>query len=105
MRARQRQRGRDATVTRALMQVGIDSYSYHRRYGETRAGEAAWPGEPWPLEPSPVLDHAHRTGADAVFLETCYLPEPETFDESLGTAAAPVRVGFSWGHPWPAGRF
>lgn len=88
------------------MRVGIDSYSYHRRYGEERAGEAAYPGAPWPLEPGPVLHHARAAGADVVFLETCYLPEPESIDgPQLLDEAGPVTVGFSWGHPWPAGRF
>lgn len=86
------------------MRVGIDSYSYHRRYGELRAGEAAAPGTPWPLLPAPVLDHAQRLGVDDVFLETCYLPEPETIDAAMLEAGA-VRVGFSWGHPWPEGAF
>ncbi len=88
------------------MRVGIDSYSYHRRYGEHRAGEASSRHAAWPLEPGPVLRHARTTGADIVFLETCYLPEPESIGgtELLGEAG-PVAVGFSWGHPWPAGRF
>ena len=43
------------------MQVGIDSYSYHRRYGETRAGEVPIASAPWPLEPGPVLRHARST--------------------------------------------
>jgi sugar phosphate isomerase/epimerase len=86
------------------MQIGIDSYSYHRRYGETRLGERPLP-DPWPLEPSPVIAHAKSLGVDALFLETCYLPAPETFDDDLTADAAPVRVGFSWGHPWPAGQF
>lgn len=89
------------------MQVGIDSYSYHRRYGESRAGEAPSTHEPWPLEPSPVLRHAREVGAQAVFLETCYLPVPESI---AAAALAPatehgIRVGFSWGHPWPSGAF
>lgn len=89
------------------MQVGIDSYSYHRRYGEGRAGEAPSRHEAWPLEPSPVLSHALQAGADAVFLETCYLPAPETItDATLAPATEHgIRVGFSWGHPWPAGAF
>jgi sugar phosphate isomerase/epimerase len=86
------------------MQVGIDSYSYHRRYGETRPGESPW-AEPWPADPSPVIAHARSLGVDALFLETCYLPEPEAFDDGLAAAASPVRVCFSWGHPRPAGRF
>jgi sugar phosphate isomerase/epimerase len=88
------------------MQVGIDSYSYHRRYGEIRRGEAPTGVAPWSFEPDPVLRHARASGADAVFLETCYLPEPEAIGaELLGEAGAGLRVGFSWGHPWPSGRF
>jgi len=88
------------------MQVGIDSYSYHRRYGEVRIGEVPSAHAPWAPEPGPVLRHARDVGADAIFLETCYLPEPETIDAAMLAEAGPdVRVGFSWGHPWPAGRF
>jgi len=87
------------------MQIGIDSYSYHRRYGETRLGERPSPVPPWPTDPSPAIAHARALGVDALFLETCYLPDPETLDENLMAAAAPVRLGFSWGHPWPAGQF
>ena len=81
------------------MLAGIDSYSYHRRYGEIRPGEGAPAAEPWPFEPRPVLDHADAVGADVVYLETCYLPEPELIDERMLKAHA--RVAFSWGHPWP----
>jgi sugar phosphate isomerase/epimerase len=88
------------------MRIGIDSYSYHRRYGESRAGEAPSRHEPWPLVPDPVLRHARATGAAAVFLETCYLPEPEAIDAaSLANAGPDLEVRFSWGHPWPSGRF
>ena len=88
------------------MRVGIDSYSYHRRYGEQRAGELPSPHASWPADPGPVLRHARATGAEAVFLETCYLPGPEAIDgPGLQAAAGPVEIGFSWGHPWPAGRF
>ena len=81
------------------MLAGIDSYSYHRRYGEIRPGESAPAAEPWPLVPQPVLDHADAVGADVVYLETCYLPEPELIDARMLGARA--RVAFSWGHPWP----
>jgi sugar phosphate isomerase/epimerase len=88
------------------VQVGIDSYSYHRRYGEVRAGEVPSASTPWPLEPGPVLRHARSIAADVVFLETCYLPDPETIDAAMLAAAGPTtRVAFSWGHPWPSGRF
>jgi 3-oxoisoapionate decarboxylase len=88
------------------MQVGIDSYSYHRRYGEIRPGEARTAEAPWPLQPGPALRHARTTGAEIIFLETCYLPEPETIVPEMLAAAGPtMRVGFSWGHPWPTGRY
>jgi sugar phosphate isomerase/epimerase len=88
------------------MQVGIDSYSYHRRYGEVRPGEAPAGPDPWPLEPGPALRHARSTGADVIFLETCYLPAPEAIGAELLAEAGPsLQVGFSWGHPWPSGRY
>ena len=55
--------------------------------------------------PAPVLEHARSLAVDDLFLETCYLPEPETIDARDARAGGPVRVGFSWGHPWPAGAF
>jgi 3-oxoisoapionate decarboxylase len=87
------------------VRVGIDSYCYHRLYGETRSGEEPLPAPYWSLEPTPVLDHARRLAVDDVFLETCYLPEPEAITATTLAPAGPVRVGFSWGHPWPEGAF
>ena len=85
------------------MRIGIDSYSYHRRYGEVRPDEDPRAEPAWEHVADPVLDHARGLGVDAVFLETCYLPAPETIGPELAAAAAPLEVGFSWGHPWPAG--
>ena len=88
------------------MRTGIDSYSYHRRYGEIRPGEVMPAVAPsWPLEPSLVLAHARALAVDDLYLETCYLPEPEMITAETLAPAGPVRVGFSWGHPWPAGAF
>lgn len=87
------------------MRVGIDSYSYHRRYGELRAGESATGFAPWAREPGPVLEHARKLAVDDVFLETCYLPEPELVSAETLAPSGPVSVGFSWGHPWPEGAF
>ncbi len=86
------------------MRVGIDSYSYHRLYGEVRPGETPIAAAPWPSDPRPVLDHARSLGVDDLYLETCYLPDPEVIDGRV-LAAGNVRVGFSWGHPWPQGQF
>ena len=51
-----------------------------------------------------MLAHARSLGVDDLFLETCYLPDPEAIDAAM-LDAGPLRVGFSWGHPWPAGPF
>ena len=87
------------------MRVGIDSYSYHRRYGEIRSGEQPAPGPAWPREPSPVLAHARSLGVDDLLLETCYLPDPASIDAAMLGPSEPMRVAFSWGHPWPDGAF
>lgn len=87
------------------MRVGIDSYSYHRRYGEIRPGETAHPDPPWPLEPAPVLDHARGLGVAHLMLETCYLPEPQALDAAMLDGGPEMTVRFSWGHPWPEGAF
>lgn len=79
------------------MIVGVDTYSYHRQFGEVRGGERPRAEEPWPHVAAPALDHATRAGADAVFFETCYLPEPE----EVILPATTLVTGFSWGHPWP----
>ena len=87
------------------MQVGIDSYSYHRRYGETGRRGAVEP-RAVAAGAGPVLEHARRPGLPTVFLETCYLPEPEAIDAAtLADAGPDLDVRFSWGHPWPSGRF
>lgn len=85
------------------MRVGLDSYSYHRRYGEVRVGERQHPEPAWPLEPSPVLRHARSLDVDVLMLETCYLPDPDTETFADMDLAAPPQVGFSWGHAWPEG--
>jgi sugar phosphate isomerase/epimerase len=87
------------------MRIGIDSYSYHRRYGEVRAGEQPHTAAAWPVDPGPVIAHATALGVDDLFLETCYLPEPPSVVEMMRAVETPVRTAFSWGHPWPAGRY
>jgi sugar phosphate isomerase/epimerase len=87
------------------LRIGIDSYSYHRRYGEIRPGESVPLVPPWPRDPDPVLAHARSLDVDDLMLETCYLPPPEAITlEMLGGGEAPA-IGFSWGHPWPDGAF
>jgi len=84
------------------MLIGVDSYSYHRCFGELRPGEVPRPGPRWPLSPEPVLAHAVELGVECVFLETCFLPAPDDLDPSELKGKVD-QVGFSWGHPWPSG--
>ena len=80
------------------MRTGIDSYSYHRYFGEMREGEED-PGVRW--DTWDFLERAAGLGADGVSLETCYLPldDPEWRRE---LAARLRRLGMegvlAWGH-------
>lgn len=77
--------------------AGIDSYSYHRLFGEVRPGERSRLAPRWDHSPVPVLEHAQSIGAEAVFFETCYLPDAERVE----LPETPLQTGFSWGHGWP----
>ncbi len=81
------------------MRVGIDTYSYHRFFGEIREGESD-PGIRWTTWD--FLDRSIELAVDGVSLETCYLnlDEPgfvprlaERLDE-----AGLERI-LAWGHP------
>lgn len=80
------------------MRAGIDSYSYHRYFGEMREGEED-PGVRW--DTWDFLERAAGLGADGVSLETCYLPLDDP--EWRGELAARLRhLGLegvlAWGH-------
>lgn len=85
-----------------MMQIGIDSYCYHRRYGEIRPGERPPIERPWPRRADEVIKHATTLGVEWLFLETCYLPEPDALRALPGRDSG-MHLGFSWGHPWPQG--
>lgn len=81
------------------MRIGIDSYSYHRYFGEIRAGEED-PGIRWTTWD--FLDRAVELGVDGVSLETCYL---DLHDPAFRDRLAPTLDGaglegvLAWGHP------
>ena len=81
------------------MRVGIDTYSYHRFFGEIREGEED-PGTRWTTWD--FLDRAVELGVDGVSLETCYLDlhDPD-FRERLATTLdeAGLEGALAWGHP------
>ena len=81
------------------MRVGIDTYSYHRFFGEIREGEED-PGTRWTTWD--FLARAAELGVDGVSLETCYLDldDPAFRDRlALTLEEAGLEAVLAWGHP------
>ena len=81
------------------MRLGLDSYSYHRYFGELREGEED-PGIRWSHEE--FMGRAGELGLDGVSLETCYLPmdDPGLAERLAGEAAEHgLDLVLAWGHP------
>ncbi len=81
------------------MKVGIDSYCYHRFFGEV------YPGQKVPAKNMTIFDFLKRAkelDVDAVSLESCFLPSKD--EGWLGELKAQLdEYGFdrvyAWGHP------
>lgn len=82
------------------MKLAIDSYCYHRYFGEN------YPGLQQPPDTTMTvwdfLKRAHRLGVEGVSLESCFLPSLE--DEFLDRLRTSLdKYGFqrvwAWGHP------
>lgn len=81
------------------VQVGIDSYCYHRLLGEIRLGEND-PGHRFPRGSLDVVAEGHRLGVGFVALETCFLPSPDRLmAQAYAVEAAGIELALSWGHP------
>ena len=81
------------------MRLGLDSYSYHRYFGEFREGEED-PGIRWSHED--FMRRAGELGLEGVSLETCYLPMDDPgLAERLAAQAAThdLDLVLAWGHP------
>lgn len=81
------------------MKIGIDSYCYHRYFGDVYAERQALPARRWTIWD--FLRAAMRLGVDGVSLEACYLPTEETFLARLRDRLdhhGLERV-WAWGHP------
>jgi sugar phosphate isomerase/epimerase len=77
------------------MQLGLESYCYHRQFGEVYPGQAD-PGVRWRL--TDFLDLLPTFRPDCVSLETCFLPDDQdTLLRSLSRLRLPAM--FAWGHP------
>lgn len=81
------------------MKVGIDSYCYHRFFGEVYPGQRA-PAQGYTMET--FLDRARDLGCQGVSLESCFFPEfgRDYLTRLRGKLDA---LGFdrvyAWGHP------
>lgn len=80
------------------MQPGVDSYSYHRFFGEIRGGESD-PGIRW--SQFDLIEEMVRIDAGLVSLETCFFPEGDAVWAEM--AAELDRCGLeravAWGAP------
>lgn len=81
------------------MKVGVDSYCYHRLFGEIYPNQVD-PGRRWQFDQ--CIDEVLRIGADGISLETCFMPGFDAgylshVKERLD-AAGLERV-LAWGHP------
>jgi sugar phosphate isomerase/epimerase len=81
------------------MKVGIDSYCYHRYFGEVYPGQPDPPGK---MSMADFIDRAHDLGVDGIAVESCFLPrfDQEYLSEIKGRLDqhGMDRV-YAWGHP------
>ncbi len=81
------------------LRIGIDSYTYHRRFGEVRPFEVPIEAD-WTTRQ--VIDRCSEMGVDGVSLETCYLSS--TSELHMGELRryldeAGLDRALAWGHP------
>lgn len=81
------------------MKIGIDSYCYHRYFGEVYPQQVAPPSK---LSLDEFVVRAHKLGVDGVSLESCFFPDYSS--AYLGAVKKLLdenrldRV-YAWGHP------
>lgn len=81
------------------MKVGIDSYSYHRFFGELHPQQ---PPPPYRMTVEQFLQRAKEMGAEGVSLESCFLPSvDEEYLLSLRRLLDQYELErvYAWGHP------
>jgi sugar phosphate isomerase/epimerase len=93
-RARWAETGKDRD-----MKLGIDSYSYHRYFGECYDGLQQDPGTRMSVED--FLDRAVALGVQGVSLESCFLRSDDASIGALRDALDARRLDrvWAWGHP------
>ncbi len=81
------------------MKIGIDSYCYHRAFGEV------YPQQPAPPASRTVewfIDRAHQLDVDGVSLESCFInPRNQEFLAKIREKLDGYRLDrvYAWGHP------
>jgi sugar phosphate isomerase/epimerase len=93
-------RTQDHTEEITLVRAGIDSYSFHRYFGEIRTGREEDPGKRWTV--FDLIAFAQQIGAEGLSLETCYMPAlDQGFLRELRSALDSAKLGrvLAWGHP------
>ncbi len=80
------------------MRVGVDSYSFHRFFGELRSGESD-PGVRWTT--AEFIQVITELGVDGVSLETCFLdPNDLVWNRSKDFEDfEDFEIVIAWGHP------
>lgn len=81
------------------MKLGLDSYSFHRFYGETTAWETL-PATKWTLRD--FLDFCSAEAVNLASIQTSYMPDDEEVMAEIAqwrAVDAEREVVFTWGHP------
>ena len=81
------------------MKVGVDSYSYHRLYGEIYPNQVD-PGRRWDF--AQCIEETVRVGGAGISLETCFMPRFDAdYLAQLKDAldANNLERMVAWGHP------
>ncbi len=82
------------------MKLAIDSYCYHRYFGEVYAGLEQDPGRRMTMHD--FLDRAHALAVSGVSIESCFIPHPSA-DEITALAdrlkTLELECVWAWGHP------
>lgn len=82
------------------MKVGIDSYSFHRYFGEIHHESEEDPGTRWSI--FDLIAYAVKVGAKGLSMETCFIPAlDQGFLRELRDALdqAGLERVLAWGHP------